>query len=41
MQQRKYEKMFTGQKSFYDQDEYMMGTNDFLVNVDYLALAMI
>ena len=40
VQQRRYEKIILGQKSFYQQDEYMMGTKDFLVNMDYLALAM-
>ena len=40
VQQRKYEKIILSQKSFYQQDDYMVGTKDFLVNMDYLALAM-
>ena len=40
VQQRKYEKIIRGQKSFYEQDEYMMGMKDFLVNMDFMALAM-
>ena len=41
VQQRKYEKLIPGQKQFYQQDEYMMGAvKDYLVNMDYLALAM-
>ena len=38
--QRKFDKLVRGQKSFYQQEDYMTGTQDFIANMDYLALAM-
>ena len=40
VQQRKFEKMIQGQRTFYEQDDYMVSAKDFLVNMDFLALAM-